>query len=210
MVSACLEAYRATSDVWWYEQAQRAFDWFIGWNDLGLEIYSPETGACRDGLHVDRVNGNQGAESTICVSDCSCGDASGAEHADKLQQSRLPSEHECNVVVEIRARSTHRTNPQSRPVAGSAAAVYARVMLSASAESHARIMAMPERDVAGLLGQIEPSSPSATSTSAIGFWNALSKSGGISRNKANFPSTTASSDRFLFPGRVFARICCAV
>jgi hypothetical protein len=64
-VSACLEAYRATSDVWWYEQAQRAFDWFIGWNDLGLELYSPETGGCRDGLHVDRVNGNQGAESTL-------------------------------------------------------------------------------------------------------------------------------------------------
>ena len=64
-VSACLEAYRATSDLWWYEQAQRAFDWFIGWNDLGLELYSPETGGCRDGLHVDRVNGNQGAESTL-------------------------------------------------------------------------------------------------------------------------------------------------
>jgi glycosyltransferase involved in cell wall biosynthesis len=64
-VSACLEAYRATSDFWWYEQAQRAFDWFIGWNDLGLELYSPETGGCRDGLHVDRVNGNQGAESTL-------------------------------------------------------------------------------------------------------------------------------------------------
>ncbi|HEY1947159.1 MAG TPA: glycosyltransferase family 4 protein [Bryobacteraceae bacterium] len=64
-VSACLEAYRATSDVSWYEQAQRAFDWFIGWNDLGLELYSPETGGCRDGLHVDRVNGNQGAESTL-------------------------------------------------------------------------------------------------------------------------------------------------
>jgi glycosyltransferase involved in cell wall biosynthesis len=65
MVSACLEAYRATSDTWWYEQAQRAFDWFIGWNDLGLELYSPESGGCRDGLHVDRVNGNQGAESTL-------------------------------------------------------------------------------------------------------------------------------------------------
>ncbi len=64
-VSACLEAYRVTSDVWWYEQAQRAFDWFIGWNDLGLELYSAETGGCRDGLHVDRVNGNQGAESTL-------------------------------------------------------------------------------------------------------------------------------------------------
>jgi len=64
-VSACLEAYRATSDFGWYEQAQRAFDWFIGWNDLGLELYSPNTGGCRDGLHVDRVNGNQGAESTL-------------------------------------------------------------------------------------------------------------------------------------------------
>lgn len=64
-VSACLEAYRATSDVWWYEQAQRAFDWFIGWNDLGLALYSPETGGCRDGLHMDRVNQNQGAESTL-------------------------------------------------------------------------------------------------------------------------------------------------
>ena len=65
MVSACLEAFRATSDLWWYEQAQRAFDWFIGWNDLGLELCSPESGACGDGLHVDRVNGNQGAESTL-------------------------------------------------------------------------------------------------------------------------------------------------
>ena len=64
-VSACLEAYRATSDFWWYEHAQRAFDWFIGWNDLGLELYSTETGGCRDGLHVDRVNSNQGAESTL-------------------------------------------------------------------------------------------------------------------------------------------------
>jgi len=65
MVSACLEAYRATSDTWWYEQAQRAFDWFLGWNDLGLELYSSSTGGCRDALHVDRVNGNQGAESTL-------------------------------------------------------------------------------------------------------------------------------------------------
>lgn len=65
MVSACLEAYRATLDAWWYEQAQRAFDWFLGWNDLGLELYSATTGGCRDALHVDRVNQNQGAESTL-------------------------------------------------------------------------------------------------------------------------------------------------
>ena len=65
MASACLEAYRVTTDAWWYEQAQRAFDWFLGWNDLGLELYSSTTGGCRDALHVDRVNGNQGAESTL-------------------------------------------------------------------------------------------------------------------------------------------------
>jgi len=64
-VSACLEAYRATSDYRWHNHAQRAFDWFLGWNDLGLDLYSPESGGCHDGLHVDRVNGNQGAESTL-------------------------------------------------------------------------------------------------------------------------------------------------
>jgi hypothetical protein len=64
-VSACLEAYRATGDPWWHRQAQRAFDWFLGRNDLGLELYSRQTGGCRDGLHPDRGNENQGAESTL-------------------------------------------------------------------------------------------------------------------------------------------------
>jgi glycosyltransferase involved in cell wall biosynthesis len=64
-VSACLEAYRATADPWWYEQAQLAFDWFLGWNDLGLALYCPETGGCRDGLQKDRANENQGAESML-------------------------------------------------------------------------------------------------------------------------------------------------
>jgi hypothetical protein len=65
MVSACLEAYRVTNDRYWYEHAQSAFDWFLGWNDLGLELYSSNTGGCCDGLLVDRVNPNQGAESTL-------------------------------------------------------------------------------------------------------------------------------------------------
>jgi len=64
-LSACLEAYRATADPWWYEQAQRAFDWFLGWNDLGLELYAAQSGGCRDGLHPDRSNENQGAESML-------------------------------------------------------------------------------------------------------------------------------------------------
>ncbi len=65
MVSACLEAYRITSDLYWYEEAQRTFEWFLGRNDLNVSVYDPTTGGCRDGLHPDRVNENQGAESTL-------------------------------------------------------------------------------------------------------------------------------------------------
>lgn len=65
MVSACLEAFRITKDKHWNKEARRAFDWFLGRNDLNLPIYDPTTGGCRDGLHSDRVNENQGAESTL-------------------------------------------------------------------------------------------------------------------------------------------------
>lgn len=65
MVSACLEAYRITGDKCWQLEAQRAFEWFLGQNDLGLPVYDPTTGGCRDGLHPDRLNENQGAESTL-------------------------------------------------------------------------------------------------------------------------------------------------
>ena len=65
MVSACLEAFRATQDESWFHEAKRAFEWFLGRNDLGLPLYDPSTGGCGDGLHADRVNENQGAESTL-------------------------------------------------------------------------------------------------------------------------------------------------
>jgi glycosyltransferase involved in cell wall biosynthesis len=65
MVSACLEAYRITQDKFWYRQAQSAFAWFLGQNDIGLSLYDPATGGCHDGLHPDRINQNQGAESTL-------------------------------------------------------------------------------------------------------------------------------------------------
>jgi glycosyltransferase involved in cell wall biosynthesis len=65
MVSACLVAYQITGDKRWRKEARQAFDWFLGRNDLNLSIYDPTTGGCRDGLHPDRVNENQGAESTL-------------------------------------------------------------------------------------------------------------------------------------------------
>ncbi|MBI5536757.1 MAG: glycosyltransferase family 4 protein [Deltaproteobacteria bacterium] len=65
MVSACLEAFRATQDAFWSREAKRAFEWFLGRNDLGLPLYDSGGGGCSDGLHEDRINENQGAESTL-------------------------------------------------------------------------------------------------------------------------------------------------
>src|SRR5271157_1113058 len=64
-VSACLQAYRVTGDTRWRDEAWSAFNWFLGDNDLQLPLYDSATGGCRDGLHPDRANENQGAESTL-------------------------------------------------------------------------------------------------------------------------------------------------
>jgi glycosyltransferase involved in cell wall biosynthesis len=64
-VSACLDAGRITGDGRWFMRARRAFDWFLGQNELHRPLYDPATGACHDGLHPDRINKNQGAESTL-------------------------------------------------------------------------------------------------------------------------------------------------
>ena len=64
-VSACLQAFRATGDDRWVKEAWSAFNWFLGDNDLQIVLYDSSTGGCRDGLHPDRANENQGAESTL-------------------------------------------------------------------------------------------------------------------------------------------------
>jgi hypothetical protein len=64
-ISACLDAYRLTGEGHWLDEAQRVFGWFLGKNDLLVPLYDASTGGCRDGLHPDRVNMNQGAESTL-------------------------------------------------------------------------------------------------------------------------------------------------
>jgi glycosyltransferase involved in cell wall biosynthesis len=65
MVSACLEARRVSGDARWAKHARWAFDWFLGQNQLQQSLYDAGTGGCRDGLHQDRANENQGAESTL-------------------------------------------------------------------------------------------------------------------------------------------------
>jgi glycosyltransferase involved in cell wall biosynthesis len=64
-ISACLAAWRADGDFQWRGAAQRAFEWFLGRNDLSILLVDPETGSCRDGLHPNRANENRGGESVV-------------------------------------------------------------------------------------------------------------------------------------------------
>jgi hypothetical protein len=64
-VSACLDAYRVYDDNRWLTHARWVFNWFLGENHLQQWLFDASTGGCRDGLHIDRVNQNQGAEATL-------------------------------------------------------------------------------------------------------------------------------------------------
>ncbi len=64
-VAASLCAARVTGERFWFDAACRAHAWFLGENDIRAVLINHQTGGCRDGLHPDRVNANQGAESTL-------------------------------------------------------------------------------------------------------------------------------------------------
>ena len=64
-ISACLVAAQADGSPEWREGALRAFGWFFGENDLQTSMIDPLSGSCADGLHPDRRNENNGAESTL-------------------------------------------------------------------------------------------------------------------------------------------------
>jgi len=65
MIEACLRAEKFTKDGRYADYALKAFHWFTGENDCSLPVYDFATGGCRDGLQLDGVNLNQGAESTL-------------------------------------------------------------------------------------------------------------------------------------------------
>jgi Glycosyl transferases group 1 len=64
-VAACIDAQQGTGEEFWLKETSRAFEWFLGGNDLGLPLYDASSGGCFDGLQVDHIDLNQGAESTL-------------------------------------------------------------------------------------------------------------------------------------------------
>jgi len=65
MVEAAIDAFYATKDKSYLQIANTTFEWFLGRNSRKIKMYSPETAGCFDGLAPEKVNMNQGAESSI-------------------------------------------------------------------------------------------------------------------------------------------------
>jgi hypothetical protein len=65
LVEAAVDAFYATKDKAYLQTANIAFEWFLGRNSRKVVMYSPETGGCFVGLAPEKVNMNQGAESSI-------------------------------------------------------------------------------------------------------------------------------------------------
>ena len=65
MVAAATAAFAVTGRHRYLRAVDRAYGWFLGDNDVGIEIADPINGACYDGLTPVGVNVNQGAESTL-------------------------------------------------------------------------------------------------------------------------------------------------
>ncbi|MCP3735125.1 glycosyltransferase family 4 protein [Sphingomonas sp. RP10(2022)] len=71
-VDACISAWDATADPRWVAEAERAYGWYLGHNDLDLPLASPADGGCFDGLMPTGLNRNQGAESILALQLASC------------------------------------------------------------------------------------------------------------------------------------------
>ncbi len=65
LILACCEAYRSMKEERWIKEAQKCLDWYLGGNDLNVQLVSFRSGSCRDGLHVEGASINRGAESTL-------------------------------------------------------------------------------------------------------------------------------------------------
>jgi len=64
-VEAELAAFAITGRPHHGALAMRGFEWFLGRNHLQRPLYDFATGGCSDGLGIDAVNQNEGAESTL-------------------------------------------------------------------------------------------------------------------------------------------------
>jgi glycosyltransferase involved in cell wall biosynthesis len=71
-IDACSAAFDASQDLRWVEEANRAYRWYLGQNDLDLPLATAQDGGCFDGLMPTGLNRNQGAESILALQLAGC------------------------------------------------------------------------------------------------------------------------------------------
>jgi len=67
LVEAELAAFAITRQTVHGIRATHAFEWFLGRNRLEKPLYDFATGGCSDGLGIEALNQNEGAESTLAL-----------------------------------------------------------------------------------------------------------------------------------------------
>lgn len=131
-IEACAAAYRATGDEQWIVHARAFFEWFLGNNDTQSMLYDYQSGGCRDGLHPDGPNLNQGAESTLAwiISHLVFTDLTQSDRGPRGENATPASGWQSSIAT---------TDGQSRPTgraAGSAPLLMTSPPVAAGNESH--------------------------------------------------------------------------
>jgi hypothetical protein len=67
LADACARAAMVDGNPRWADGVHAGVAWFLGENDGRCVMWDPATGGGFDGLEVDGVNRNQGAESTLAL-----------------------------------------------------------------------------------------------------------------------------------------------
>jgi len=83
-VEACIAAWDATRDQRWVDEAIKAYNWYLGANDLDLPLATAHDGGCFDGLMPTGLNRNQGAESILALQLANCAIASLCQSASSM------------------------------------------------------------------------------------------------------------------------------
>jgi uncharacterized protein YyaL (SSP411 family) len=105
-------AYEATDNRVFLRLQKKAFDWFLGENDLHTPVYDFKTKGCSDGLEQSGLNLNQGAESMLsfllsllCIVESYAGGADLREEKKTLEDESSINRMVQAVIKDIAAKS---------------------------------------------------------------------------------------------------------
>ena len=109
-------AYDVTQNDRFLTLQRKAFDWFLGQNDLRIPVYDFRTKGCNDGLTPDGVNTNQGAESTLSFLLGLLAVIESYAFIDKTRASNSTSSPPRDVPIQLARHTDGKLAQKARPV----------------------------------------------------------------------------------------------